>query len=132
MNVDSILISDYANQPGGKLTIVGVFNRIGPADLPVQLGTLAVSIVVHAHHDEAGTSHPAELRLIDQERNVISSNPFTVKFAKENLIPGIPLRTVHTQLFLAPKFDNAGAYAFEVYIDETYHAAASFVVVEAK
>lgn len=132
MNVDSILISEYAHAPDGKLTVVGVFNKIGPGKLPLQLATMAVTIVVHAHHDEAGTVHQGELRLIDETRKVIKSQPLEIKFAKEGIVPGIPLRAVVIALLLGPKFETAGAYAFEVYIDDIYSAAAAFVVVEAE
>lgn len=132
MNVDSILISEFAHQPEGKLTIVGVFNKIGPGKLPLQIPTMAVTIVVHAHHDEAGTVHQCELRLIDEARKVIKSQTLEIKFATEGIVPGIPLRAVVIAMFLGPKFENAGAFAFEVYIDDIYSAAASFVVVEAE
>ena len=129
MNVDSILISDLAQVISGKLTVLGVFNRIGPAKLPVVMSTMAVSVVMHAHHDEAGSEHQAELRLIDQDRNVINTHPTKIQFARENLIPGIPLRAVKVIVILTPSFERAGAYAYEFYIDDTYHAAASFVVL---
>lgn len=130
MNVDSILLSEYANVTQGKLSVIGVFNRIGPAKLPVQLPIMAVSLVIHAHHDEAGSQHEGELRLIDEKRAVITKRPFRFHFTKENLVSGIPLRAIHTTIIMAPRFDTAGAYAFEVYIGGTYHASTSFVVME--
>jgi hypothetical protein len=129
VNVDSILISDYAQITAGKLTVVGVFNRIQAKQLPVRLPTLALSMVIHAHHDEAGSSHDGEVKLLNQDRVEIVRRPLHIRFSEQNLVPGLPLRAVSTTVFLAPQFDEPGAYAFEVYIDGTYHAAASFVVL---
>lgn len=129
MNVDSILISDYANTIAGKLTVLGVFNRIGPTQVPVQIPQMSVSLVIHGPHSEAGKAHEGEIRLINARREVMANMPCSFRFTSDNLLAGIPLRQIITQTIFLPVFPEAGPYAFEVYFDGTYHATASFVVV---
>lgn len=129
MNVDSILISDYATvTANGKLTVVGVFNRIGPVNLPVRIPLMCISLVIHGHHGEAGAIYQGEIRLINQRREVLTTQPIEVNFNQEPIV-GVPLRHLLVHMVLAPVFEEAGAYAIECYIDDTYMAAASFVVV---
>ncbi len=128
MNVDSILISEHASTDAtGRLTIVNAFNLIsgpGPAwGVPV----LAISIVIHGHSAEAGTEHKGEIRLIDSERTVLRSLEFEFGLGAIT-VPGMPIRFIQTLGILGANFDSPGLYAFEVYIDGTYHAAASLVV----
>lgn len=130
MNVDSILVSDYATIQGGKLTVVGVFDRIGPLRLPARIPTMCVSVVIHAHHDEAGTEHEGEIRIVDQHRKAKQAAKFRFRFPeKADHLPGLPLRHVYIWTILAAAFEAPGAFAFEVYIDGTYHAATSFAVL---
>ncbi len=131
MNVDSILLADYARVgTDGKLDVVGVFNRIPTDILPATLPFLALSLVVHGHSREGGTSHQIELRLLNGRREPIGT-PTTGEFEfpeASDAYPGLPVRSVKTFLLLQPSFPEYGLYAFEVYIDGTYHAATSFFV----
>lgn len=131
MNVDSILLADYARVgTDGKLDVVGVFNRIPANTLPATLPFLSLSLVVHGHSEEGGTTHGIELRLLNERREALSP-PMVGEFdfpPASDAYPGLPVRSVKTFLMLQPTFPEHGLYAFEVYIDGTYHAAASFYV----
>ena len=69
MNVDSILIAEYASiDQGGRLTVVNAFNRLsGPGPRWV-MPVLAIPIVVHGHSEEAETEHEGKIKLIDADR----------------------------------------------------------------
>jgi hypothetical protein len=129
VNVDSVLISDYATVTAGKLTVVGCFTRIPADSPPVRLVHLSLSVVIHAHASEAGSTHTIEVRLLNARRELVRQ-PYKEEFtlASEGILPGIPIRHINVTTLLAPLFTEFGPYAFEVYIDGTYHAAAAFYV----
>lgn len=132
LNVDAVLLSDWASvDSSGKLTVVGMFNRIGPAKLPIRLRAMCVSVIIRAHHSEAGSSHHLEMRLLNQRRDVVEvlENNFTWG---EPEVPGVPLQHYWLRTILAPEFGEAGAFAFEIFIDGTYHGAVNFTVLEAQ
>ncbi|HEV2131997.1 MAG TPA: hypothetical protein VGR27_12875 [Longimicrobiaceae bacterium] len=130
MNVDSILLSDYAQlDSGGKLTVVGVFNHIARDMAPVSHPQMALSVVVHGHSEEAGTRHTLEIRLLNQRRELVTPEPITAEFALPGASPpGLPLRNVTVLNVMQPVFPELGAYAFEIYIDGTYHAGVALYV----
>lgn len=128
MNVDSIQVSEYATRRGGGLlTVVNAFNRI-QLPRPSPLPSLACSLVIHGASAEAGTTHTGEIRLLNEDRESVldpANFEWTFSAASDR---GIPLRHVHVHRIVGYQFEKEGPYAFEVYIDGTYHAAASFYV----
>lgn len=130
MNIDSILIAEYASTDrDGRLTVVNAFNEIGGPGPEWVIPILALSIVVHGHSEEAETDHEAEIRLIDDSREIVRTMPFEVSFPKSTY-PGLPVKYIATILAVGFKFEAAGLYAFEVYIDGIYMAAASLVITQ--
>jgi hypothetical protein len=133
LNIDSILLSDYAAiTDGGKLTVIGVFNRIPVTEAPVKIPLLFVSLVIHAHASEAGSSHRVEIAFLNAKREPLRQ-PLVEEFTfagPGSIRPGIPLRYVTAIGLLLPEFPELGPYAFEVLVDGTYHAAASLYVGE--
>lgn len=130
VNVDSILVSEYATKQGNLLSILNCFNRLSTPLSAIQVPSLAVSLIIHGHSGEAGTSHSGEIRFIDEDREPVRPpNTFSWTFApREQMNPGVPLRYMHVWRIHGHTFERDGAYAFEVYIDDTYHAAASLYV----
>lgn len=131
MNVDSILISEYAKTTDGRLTVVNTFNRISGPGPQWGVPMLAVSLVIHGHKAEAGTHHEGEIKLLNKDREEINPQPMTFEFQfkeESELDPGMPLRSTQTYTVIGISFPEPGPYAFEVYIDETYHASASLFV----
>lgn len=126
MNVDAILISDYATTDSGKLTVVGTFNQFTPQTYPARLPMLCVTVVVHAHHSEAGTDHHARIVLLNERREDVAVQECPFQLSAGPGVPGIPLRHITIWRILTPEFHGPGAFAFEVYIDGTYHAGAAF------
>ena len=132
MNVDSILLSEYAkSDEAGRLTVVNCFNRLTTPQAPVGIEILCISLVVHGSPSEAGSQHQGEIRLLNQRREVLNEKPvpFGFRFAgPEGLDPGMPVRWIGSFRILRLVLPEFGPYAFEVYIDGTYHAAASLYV----
>ena len=129
MNVDSILLSEHASTDAtGRLTVVNAFNSISGPGPVWAVPVLAISIVIHGHSAEAGSEHEGEIRLIDAERTAVKP-PMKFEFAfTASTVSGIPVRFIQTLSILGATFESPGPYAFEVYIDGTYHAAASLFV----
>ena len=134
VNIDSILISNYAHSENGKLTVVGVFNHAITNEAPVRIPLLFLSLVIHAHPDEAGTSHKGHIRLLNARREVVREDlEFEFTFGpREAAIPGLPFRAVHTLGIMFAEFPELGPYAFEVYLDDTYSGGAAFYVGPAR
>jgi hypothetical protein len=131
MNVDAILVSEYATLTDGghALTVVRCFTSIATPNLPARLPMMAVSIVIHAHFAERGSEHEYELRLLNQRREQIGGHQgmFRLPPGGEES-KGVPLRHTLVSRFANVVFPEPGPYAFELLIDGTYHAAAAFYV----
>jgi hypothetical protein len=130
VNVASIIISDFAQEDKGKLHLIGAFDRVLVDSPPAVLGQMSLSLIIHGHAAEAGSTHSLQIQLLNQRREMMGP-PIDATFMmppSELVVPGIPLRVVLVLTILSPAFPEFGAYAFEVYIDGTYHAGASLYV----
>ncbi|MGQ0813721.1 MAG: DUF6941 family protein [Gemmatimonadota bacterium] len=130
MNIDSILLSEYASLSDNNqsLTVFRTFNHLIGHAIPAAIESMCVSLIVHGHEREAGTTHMVELRLINQRRETVVSAKSEFTFGTPSY-PGLPLRHMHVARFVNAVFPQFGLYAFEIYIDETYHASASFALI---
>ena len=128
MNVDSILISEYATlTPGNQLTVIRAFNSLAAPKFPATHRWLAISLVIHAHRDERGSTHQIEIRVTKPEgTESLHRGEFTL--ADGEPPPGMPLRHTYIHQQLGFVFEAEGAYAFEVYVDDTYHAASTLYI----
>lgn len=132
MNVDSILLSEYASTyPDGRLTVVNAFNRLSGPGPKWGLPVMYLTLVVHGPLQEAGTEHEGEIKLLNAQRELINKEPmkFMFRFPPNdgNLTPGMPVRSI-TTVALGLQFDAPGPYAFEITIDG-YFAAATLLHV---
>jgi len=131
VNVDSILISEYASLDAAySLTVVRTFNRIKARSLPARLPLLSVSIIIHAHPSEGGTAHHFELVLVSAKQGrvaTIAQGDFHLT-SPTGETPGLPIRHMMVFNAMQAEFPADGPYAFELFIDGTYHAAAAFYV----
>lgn len=131
MNVDSILISEYARSfEGGRLVIVGTLRQAFVPGFPATLPPLYVTLVLEEHKSRVGSEHELEIRVLDADRKPIgqeAAKPIKFRFSKTPPPPGVHLRhNVIAQMHVT--FPREGPFAFEVYIDGTYHASAVFYV----
>jgi hypothetical protein len=129
VNVDSILISEYASVTDGAcLTVFKTINQILAKKLPAQCGMMFVSLILHGHPSEGGSEHEVETRLLNSSREAVLTLTKGFSFSTVEPPSGLPIRQVFIQGFVNLEFQEAGPYAFEVYIDGTYHAGAAFYV----
>ena len=87
-----------------------------------------VSLIVHGHPSEGGSEHEVETRLLNSSRETVLTVTKGFSFTTDEPVPGLPLRHVFIQGLVNLEFQETGPYAFEVYIDGTYHAGAAFYV----
>jgi len=127
VNIDSILVSKFADVEDGPLTVVGAFQVVESSRFPLKLPMLAISLVLHGHVEEARDSHRIRVEVLNEKRETVNPRPIegTFRFSDHG-IPGLPLEHVAVFRILHPVFRKPGAYAVEVYVDDTYHAGAAF------
>lgn len=132
MNVDSMLISEFAKVMGGHLTVVNTFQVAQVEQFPAHLALVFVSAIIHLHPDEAGGEHELELRLLDSSRAVMKKIETKARLGNPpgpRHVQGVPSRHTHVFGIGNVLIPAEGAYAFELYIDGTYSHGAAFGVV---
>lgn len=132
MNVDAFVLADFVEpHQEGKLTIVGAFNRINAPQVPVVVASMGLGIIIHAHASEAGTQHALEIQLLNARREEVARLKGEFAFPTETPPAGVPLRALYSINISGAPLKEFGPYAFELYIDGTYHAATVFVLNQA-
>ena len=115
MEIEIFTLSDFAQDNNSKLTIVGTFDSINSKQFPVAHPACAIACRLRFAAKESG-EHNFKLRLIDSkgkeiiqpiEGNISIGNPPNGQFASINIVVN----------FNQLKFETAGRYSFELYID---------------
>lgn len=115
MEIEIFTLADFAQDNNSKLTIVGTFDSINSKQYPVQHPACAIACRLRFGAKEAG-DHSFKLRLIDEggkeiiqaiEGNINIGVPPNGQFASINMVVN----------FNQLKFETAGRYSFELYID---------------
>lgn len=115
MEIEIFTLADFAQDNNSKLTIVGTFDSINAKQFPVQHPACTIACRLRFAAKEAGP-HDFKLRLIDAggkeiikpiEGNINIGVPPNGQFASVNLVVN----------FNQLKFETAGRYSFELYID---------------
>lgn len=115
MEIEIFTLSDFAQDNNSKLTIVGTFDSIHSKQFPTVHPSCSVSCRLRFAAKESG-SHDFKLRLIDAESkelikpvegNINIGAPANGQFASINIVVN----------FNQLKFEKAGRYSFELYID---------------
>lgn len=115
MEIEIFTLSDFAQDNNSKLTIVGTFDSINAKQFPVQHPACTIACRMRFAAKEAGP-HDFKLRLIDAggkeiikpiEGNINIGTPPNGQLASINIVVN----------FNQLKFDTAGRYSFELYID---------------
>ena len=117
METDIFTLCDFAQDVGGKLTIVGTFDTIFAADLPAVHPTLSIVARLRFSDSEAG-QHSFEISFSDDSgnknvlppfsRNIDVRIPSGEKWGNANIVVGIGQ-------FLLPSY---GKYYINLSIDE--------------
>ncbi len=115
MEIEIFTLSDFAQDNHSKLTIVGTFDSIQAKQFPVAHPACTISSRLRFGLKEVG-AHDFKLRLIDEagkeiiqpiEGNINIGAPPNGQFSSINIVVN----------FNQLKFDKAGRYSFELYID---------------
>jgi hypothetical protein len=115
METEIFTLCDFAQDAGGKLTIVGTFDQIGSKIFPVVHPSCSLACRLRFSEKESGT-HDFKLKLVDSkgkeiipsiEGNINVAIQANVKYAAINIVGNL------NQL----KFEKEGRYSFELYVD---------------
>lgn len=118
MEIEIFTLADFAQDNNSKLTIVGTFDSINAKQFPVAHPVCAIACRLRFSVKEVG-SHDFKLRLIDAsgkesiqpiEGNINIGTPPNGQFASINIVVN----------FNQLKFETAGRYSFELYIDSDW------------
>lgn len=134
MNVDAIMLSAAAAlTKDNQLSVLNVFNSMSATQFPAKVPLMALSLIVHAHHSESGSEHKLDVRVLNEQREIVAEimKDQAFRFSDAPPVPGIPLRFIHVHVMANVEFVTPGAYAFEVFIDGTYAAGTAFYVGQA-
>jgi hypothetical protein len=115
MEIEIFTLADFAQDNNSKLTIVGTFDSINSKQFPAVHPACTVASRLRFAAKESG-EHNFKLRLIDSkgkeviqpiEGNINIGVPPNGQFASINIVVN----------FNQLKFETAGRYSFELYID---------------
>lgn len=115
METEIFTLCDFAQDAGGKLTIVGTFDQIGSATFPVVHPACSLACRLRFSEKESGV-HDFKLKLVDAggknvikpiEGNINVAIPPKVQYSAINIVGNL------NQL----KFEKEGRYSFELYVD---------------
>jgi hypothetical protein len=120
-------LADEANiSQEGKLNVLGVFDRIAAAEFPVVHPRMVFAFRVQAEFTDGGRSFPVEVRLVDEDANVLfdASGEITPP-----VVPPGEFSTANQVFTLVGlQFPRPGIYRFEVLVGGLEPHSTPFVV----
>jgi len=115
MEIEIFTLADFAQDNNSKLTVVGTFDAIHSRQFPAIHPSCSIACRLRFSNKEIG-QHDFKLRLIDSSGkeviNPIEGN-LTIGESPNGQISSINIVINFNQL----KFEKAGRYSFELYID---------------
>lgn len=123
-------LADYAAEgAGGKMTLVGIFQRIYvPKDAPqVQMPMCYLAAQIGASIVD-GAEHTVRLRLLDGNGHPVSGVPFQLPATFGSAGPGYGLSTNVAILLVGIPLPGVGDYALEIAVDDVALGTVAFVV----
>lgn len=118
MEIEIFTLADFAQDNSSKLTIVGTFDSINAQQFPVQHPACSIACRLRFANKEAG-QYDFKLRLIN------TSGKEIIEPIKGNLNIGESANGQFSSVnivinFAQLKFEKAGRYSFELYIDDEW------------
>ena len=118
MELEIFTLADFAQDNNSKMTVVGTFDSIHTKQFPAMHPACSVACRVRFAAKESG-EHDFKLRLTDSDGKEIIT-PIT-----GNINVGVPanghVATINIIInFAQLKFDKAGRYSFELFIDDEW------------
>ena len=127
MEIDLALLADAATLDAtGKLSILGVFDRITTAQFPVQHGRIALVLRFTAGTSEIGT-HEMEIRLSDPDGAELVSLNGEMRLGGGQGGLG-PIRLPHILNLDGLVFSRSGHYSFAIKVDGEHQRSISLFV----
>ena len=120
MEIEIFTLCDFAQDNNGKLTVVGTFDSINSKQFPVTQPNFCVACRLRFSEKEVGEQE-IRLRFIDGsgkeiiqpiEGKINIANPANGQYSAVNLVFN----------FNQLKFEKAGRYSFELYINDEWES----------
>jgi hypothetical protein len=128
METEIFTLCDFAQDAGGKLTIVGTFDQIGSKTFPVVHQSCSLAIRLRFASKETG-EHAFRLKLVDAAgKNIIAPIEGNINVANaQREYAGLNMVVNLNQL----KFEKEGRHSFELYIDDDWVTGLPLTLVKA-
>jgi len=115
MEIEIFTLADFASDTSSKLTIVGTFDSITSKQFPVTHPSCSIACRLRFAAKETG-DHGFKLRLIDAKgKEIIQPIEGNINIGEQ---PGGRSASINMVInFNQLKFESAGRYSFELYIN---------------
>lgn len=128
MDIDLALLADAATiDSGGKLNILGVFDRIHAAEFPARHGRVSLVVRFAAGLDEAG-EHDVEIVLRDPGGEEVVRLDGSIHFGPGPRHTGGEIRVPHVLNLDGLVFKEPGRYFFDLRVDGEHHRSVPLTV----
>ena len=126
MEIEIFTLCDFAQDNSGKLTVVGTFDGIYSKQFPFVQANFSVACRLRFSEKEAG-AHDMRLRFTDGDKQefikpiegqINISKPQNGQYSAVNLVFN----------FNQVKFEKAGRYSFELYIDNDWSSGLPLLI----
>ncbi len=130
MDVPLAVVADFASQDAsGKLTIVGIFNRINVANFPYTHPQMHLALKIQPERGEYDEQRTVRVTLVNQDGQTLlgMEAKFMVSRPPDHVEAdaSIPLGMINVV------FQKPGTYEFRIYIDRDQKRTVPFYVVQA-
>ena len=131
MDIDLALLADAATvDSGGKLNILGIFDRINASSFPARHGWVALVVRFTAGVHEAG-EHEVEIVLRDPQGEKVVGLDGKIHFGPGPRYTGGEIRVPHVLNLDGLVFKEPGRYSFDLRVDGEHHRSLPLTVVSA-
>ncbi len=120
MEIDLALLADAATiDAGGKLNVLGVFDRINASEFPARHGRMAMVLRFSAAMNESG-EHEVEIVLRGPTDDEVVRLDGTIQFGPGPMRRGGEIRVPHVLNLDGLVFERAGRYTFDIRVDDEH------------
>jgi hypothetical protein len=128
MEIEIFTLADFAQDNNSKLTIVGTFDSIHSRQFPVQHPLCSIACRFRFAASESG-EHSFRVRLIDSDgKEIIQPVEGNMQI---QMPPNGQLSSVNMVInFNQLRFEKAGRYSFELYIDGQWSSGLPLFMVQ--
>ena len=127
MKIPMAFLADEANfSADGKLNVLGMFDRISAAELPVVHPRMVFAFRVHAEFGDAGRPLPVRVLLVDDDDEVLFEA--TGEISPPSVPPGEFSTANQVFTLVGVQFPRAGLYRFVVLIESLEPHETPFIV----